>query len=89
MPHYAHIVPWRAPSELRAVKALFFSSPLAPDQQLQALHIVRSWAVRGRIPHSVEATAMLVEAVLNDIPSSPQLNARMVYSTAICRYLHN
>lgn len=45
--------------------------------------------VRGRLPHAIEATAILTEALLHDVPeTSSQLNVRLAYSTAICRYVY-
>lgn len=44
--------------------------------------------VRGRLPHAIEATAILTEALLHDVPETSQLNVRLAYSTAICRYVY-
>lgn len=45
------------------------------------------WKLRGNLPHSVDSTAYLTEAVLHDDPTANSPSAiRAVYSTAFCRY---
>ena len=45
------------------------------------------WKLRGKLPHVVESTGALTDAILHD---DSQINSttsiRAVYSTAFCRY---
>jgi len=59
-----------------------------------ALDIISMWRERGRLPHSIDATASLTEACMNDSHSitreeSPNTHSnnelRMLYSMAIIR----
>ncbi|KAF8475672.1 Las1-like-domain-containing protein [Kalaharituber pfeilii] len=84
----ARIVPWRTLSDLLWVKNAFYPGLDAPDQRYEALNMVRVWSVRGRLPHSIEATAMLTEAILHDRFGASQLNLQLTYSTAICRFVN-
>ncbi|KAI9794907.1 MAG: rRNA-processing protein las1 [Piccolia ochrophora] len=62
------ITPWRTPHELRSVRAqLFppFHAPL-PAERRAALDHIRAWRARGRLPPAIEATALLVDAILHD-----------------------
>lgn len=58
------IVPWIDWDEWMSVFSYIFSN--AAVQQRHALEIVSMWRCRGRIPHSVDMTASLVEVSLND-----------------------
>lgn len=44
--------------------------------------------MRARIPHSIESTALLTEAMLHDVGGASQLNLRLAYSTAFCRFVN-
>ena len=97
----ARIVPWRNPLDLVWVKNAFYPGPGSLDQRNDALvmvgssafhhfkdanvHQVQAWSVRSKLPHSIEATAMLTEAVIHDHASASQLHLQLSYSTAICR----
>ncbi|KAF8425125.1 Las1-like-domain-containing protein [Tirmania nivea] len=84
----ARIVPWRSPADLLWVKEAFYPGPDAPDQRYDALTMVQAWSVRGKLPHAIEATAMLTEAIMHDRPGASQLNLQLSYSTAICRFVN-
>jgi ribosomal biogenesis protein LAS1 len=81
--HHPRITAWRSTSELLEVRNALFDNL---DQRPWALAKVRAWTTRSRIPHAIEATSMLVDAVVHDIPNASQLHVRLAYSTAICRY---
>ncbi|RPB23768.1 Las1-domain-containing protein [Terfezia boudieri ATCC MYA-4762] len=84
----ARIVPWRSSADLLWIKEAFHPGPEAPDQRYDALTMAQAWSVRGKLPHSIEATAMLTEAIMHDRPGASQLNLQLSYSTAICRFVN-
>ena len=45
------------------------------------------WRNRGNLPHPVDATALLMEAVLTDEKNIlTDITMRLLYSSAYCRY---
>jgi ribosomal biogenesis protein LAS1 len=47
-----------------------------------------AWKLRGNLPHAVESTALLVEAILHhDIKSNSSFSIRAVYSAAFTRFV--
>ncbi|KAH8148340.1 uncharacterized protein LAJ45_07441 [Morchella importuna] len=82
------IVAWRTPADLLEVKAAFYPVSNGEDLRPMALAKVRAWISRTRIPHAIEATALLTEATLHDTSSHSALNSRLAYSTAICRFVN-
>ena len=51
---------------------------------------VYMWKLRGNLPHAVESTSYLTEAVLHDDPRINSPTAiRATYSTAFCRYFRD
>lgn len=47
---------------------------------------VEVWKLRGHLPHAVEATALLTDAILHDDASKNSVfSIRATYSVAFCR----
>ena len=47
---------------------------------------VEAWKLRGNVPHHVEATALLTDAILHDDAQSNSIfSIRATYSAAFCR----
>ncbi|KAI5790159.1 Las1-like-domain-containing protein [Geopyxis carbonaria] len=85
---HPRIVPWRTPTELAEVKNDFFPAQDTTDRRAHAVSKVRAWAVRGALPHSIEATALLTEATLHDVPGISDNVLRLAYSSAVCRFVN-
>lgn len=48
---------------------------------------VEAWKLRGNVPHHVEATALLTDAILHDDALHNSIfSIRATYSAAFCRY---
>mmetsp|Transcript_11526 Transcript_11526/g.11166 ORF Transcript_11526/g.11166 Transcript_11526/m.11166 type:complete len:578 (+) Transcript_11526:116-1849(+) len=86
------ILPWIDWEEWTVIKNDIFSNCLA--QQISALECVAVWRLRGKLPHSVESTAQLLEIGINDHPNGKvsygssirsENELRMQYSLAIVR----
>lgn len=45
------------------------------------------WVQRGNCPHLVESTAILISAMLNDVPGNSTYCVRAAYAAAFCRYV--
>ncbi|CAD6577761.1 MAG: rRNA-processing protein las1 [Alectoria sarmentosa] len=70
--------PWRDHSELLSVRKWFFpnsasSEPADPDLRRKACEQVSAWKLRGNLPHAVESTWLLTEAVLIDEKPAEQM----------------
>lgn len=47
---------------------------------------VEAWKLRGNVPHHVEATALLTDAILHDDAQTNSIfSIRATYSAAFCR----
>ena len=66
--HYT-ITPWRHPSDLVRVRNSLYT-PTTPDEQAHAIAQVAAWKLRGNVPHAVESTALLFDAMLFHARSS-------------------
>ena len=49
---------------------------------------MKAWLVRGRLPHAIESTAQLTDALLHDEVGGPQLVFQLAFATAICRFVN-
>ncbi|EEP80168.1 conserved hypothetical protein [Uncinocarpus reesii 1704] len=82
--------PWKERSQLVAVRDQFYP-PLdynGPDMRPQASALVWVWKIRGNLPHAVEATALLTDAILHDDASKNSIfSIRATYSSAFCRFV--
>ena len=83
---------WRNHIELIAVKTQLYkdiSSILegdGEDLRRTACDQISAWKLRGGLPHAVESTWLLTEAVLADeIPAVPGFAVKAGYVTAISR----
>ncbi|KAL5046005.1 Las1-like-domain-containing protein [Aspergillus fruticulosus] len=82
--------PWKTHSDLLAVRNQFYPPPEydGPDLRSQACATVSAWKLRGSLPHPVEATALLTDAILHDDASKNSLFAiRATYAAAFCRFV--
>lgn len=95
------ITPWRSHSELLSVRTAFYPSRNPSSDELDdqpsrgsntdherrtAVARVSVWVQRGNCPHSVESTALLVSAMLNDSRDNSAYAVRAAYSAAFSRY---
>ncbi|KAE8555825.1 rRNA-processing protein las1 [Talaromyces marneffei ATCC 18224] len=89
------ITPWRDESELLDVRSKFYppssaspSPPLLADQRSDACRIVEAWKLRGHLPHAVEATALLTDAILHDDSTHNSVfSIRATYAAAFSRFV--
>ncbi|KAJ5909115.1 hypothetical protein N7495_001797 [Penicillium taxi] len=82
--------PWKNKSQLLEVRAEFYPSPSyeGPDLRSHACALVEAWKLRGNIPHHVEATALLTDAILHDdVQRNSIFSIRATYSAAFCRFV--
>ncbi len=82
------IVPWRDWAEWDAVRAGLLGADAR--EAARAVGRVRAWQSRGRVPHSVEATATLVEIGLARAAAGgrSENELRLMYSMAIVRLVN-
>ncbi|KAJ9658560.1 rRNA-processing protein las1 [Coniosporium apollinis] len=89
------LTPWRDASELLVVREQFYPSGPAGNEDRRntaelrhAVNLVNVWKLRGHIPHAVESTALLVDAILHhDVEKNSVFDVRAVYSTAFARFV--
>ncbi|KAI9790704.1 MAG: rRNA-processing protein las1 [Peltula sp. TS41687] len=92
MPQFI-ITPWRDMSELVKARDQFYrrsssnSSSQTVDERREAVELVRAWKIRGQVPHAVESTGLLVDAMLNDTPNVSPWCIRAAYSIAFARFV--
>ncbi|KAI9846991.1 MAG: rRNA-processing protein las1 [Sclerophora amabilis] len=82
-------VPWKGRRDLLRVRGqLYRLNDSRQDERREAIDTVRAWKTRGDLPHLVESTALLVDALLNDdeARASPW-SIRSAYSTAFSRFV--
>ncbi|WEW61034.1 hypothetical protein PRK78_006523 [Emydomyces testavorans] len=67
--------PWKNHSQLVAVRDQFYPPPgyQGPDMRTEASALVWVWKVRGNLPHAVEATALLTDAIIHDDASKSSI----------------
>ncbi|KAI9768178.1 MAG: rRNA-processing protein las1 [Geoglossum simile] len=83
----AKLVLWRHHDDLLDVRSAFYPSPGGQDRRRDAVMTVRVWSVRGKVPHLIDSTSLLTEAVLNDVPGVSQRVVCLAYSAAFCRFV--
>ncbi|OKL58228.1 hypothetical protein UA08_06554 [Talaromyces atroroseus] len=83
------ITPWRNITELLDVRSKFYpSSSSASDSRSDACRVVEAWKLRGHLPHAVEATALLTDAILHDDAERNSVFAiRATYAAAFSRFV--
>ncbi|OJJ51020.1 hypothetical protein ASPZODRAFT_127016 [Penicilliopsis zonata CBS 506.65] len=82
--------PWKDESALLAVRNEFYPPPgyNGPDHRSHACKIVALWKQKGTLPHPVEATALLTDAILHDdAERNSVFSIRATYSAAFCRFV--
>ncbi|RDW63066.1 rRNA-processing protein LAS1 [Aspergillus mulundensis] len=82
--------PWKTHADLLSVRNQFYPPPTyeGPDLRATACAIVSAWKLRGTLPHTIEATALLTDAILNDDSSRNSVFAiRATYAAAFCRFV--
>ncbi|KAL3473081.1 Las1-like protein, partial [Aspergillus californicus] len=82
--------PWKSHADLLAVRNQFYPPPeyAGPDMRSHACATVGAWKIRGNLPHPVEATALLTDAILHDNAAENSLFAiRATYAAAFCRFV--
>ncbi|KAB8257934.1 ATP-NAD kinase-like domain-containing protein [Aspergillus pseudonomiae] len=82
--------PWKEQSELQSVRDHFYPPPMfdGPDMRSRACATVAAWKLRGNLPHPVEATALLTDAILHDDAKKNSIfSIRATYSAAFCRFV--
>ena len=83
------ITPWRTQRDLLEVREQLYH----PDEEgtvarRNAVNRVMAWKLRGNIPHAVESTALLIDAILHhEIKGNSIFSIRAVYSAAFCRFV--
>ncbi|CZT19889.1 uncharacterized protein RCC_05745 [Ramularia collo-cygni] len=91
------ITPWRTPSDLLGVRSQLYPAPTADPSsntttdRLQAVNRIMAWKLRGNLPHAVESTALLTDAILHHQQQSQSslssFSIRAVYSAAFTRFV--
>jgi ribosomal biogenesis protein LAS1 len=84
------ITPWRNRRELLGVRSTFYpsseiSKANSDKEQHEAVERVSVWVQRGNCPHSVESTALLVSAMLNETAGTSAYAMRAAYAAAFSR----
>ncbi|KAA6408531.1 MAG: cell morphogenesis Las1 [Lasallia pustulata] len=82
--------PWRNNTELLRVRECLYPSKDSTESDLRrkACNLIYAWKIRGLLPHAVESTAFLTDAVLHDnVDINSTFAIRAVYSTAFCRFV--
>ncbi|KAJ5587436.1 uncharacterized protein N7459_003201 [Penicillium hispanicum] len=81
---------WKNKSQLLDVRGEFYPPPAyeGPDMRSHACATVEAWKLRGNVPHHVEATALLTDAILHDDAQRNSIfSIRATYSAAFCRFV--
>ena len=80
--------PWRYIHELVEVRQCFYpnESTDGPDRRREGCDRVYLWTTRAEVPHSIEATALLVDAALHDAQNPLGSTNVATYCTAFARY---
>jgi ribosomal biogenesis protein LAS1 len=91
------ITPWRTHSDLLSVRQQLYSlntnsTPTQnqnqhqnanPDLRHRAVSRIMAWKLRGNLPHAVESTALLTDAILHhDLSINSIFSVRAVYARA-------
>jgi len=98
------ITPWRTQSDLLAVRQQLYSLNTNSshnqdpnqngnrdaylDLRHQAVSRIMAWKLRGNLPHAVESTALLTDAILHhDLSINSIFSVRAVYAAAFTRFV--
>lgn len=88
MPQYV-ITPWKFHTELVQVRREIYQlGDSNVDLRRHAIDWIAAWKQRGALPHAVESTALLVDAILHhDATINSSFSIRATYSAAFCRFV--
>ena len=94
------ITPWRTHSDLLAVRQQLYPFNTNTNQNQnethntnidlrhQAVSRIMAWKLRGNLPHAVESTALLTDAILHhDLSINSIFSVRAVYAAAFTRFV--
>lgn len=85
------VTPWRTQSDLLAVRQQLYNlneTPSGEGPRRAAVDRIMAWKLRGNLPHAVESTALLVDAILHhDLSVNSIFSVRAVYSAAFTRFV--
>ena len=83
------ITPWRTQADLLQVRQqLYGLDEPSTDTRRGAVDRVMAWKLRANLPHAVESTALLVDAILHhNIYGNSIFSIRAVYSAAFSRFV--
>jgi ribosomal biogenesis protein LAS1 len=83
------ITPWRHQADLLNVRQnLYNLNGSGTDLRRQTVDRVMAWKLRGNLPHAVESTALLVDAILHhNLAHNSIFSVRAVYSAAFTRFV--
>ncbi|WBW73307.1 Las1 pre-rRNA processing protein [Schizosaccharomyces osmophilus] len=80
------LVPWRSKEDFLFLMSCFYNEGQEeipdPSALFRGIEIVQSWSTRGRIPHSIEATAQLALSLL-----SSDASQKLSLSLSISRFV--
>lgn len=79
------LTPFKYPSELLSLYQQLYSKKI--EDQTCGVQIVRGYLTKGPIPHSIEITALLVDAKISDVPGC-DISSRLKYSTCIVKFVN-
>ncbi|KAJ5074092.1 hypothetical protein M0811_00720 [Anaeramoeba ignava] len=82
------IVPWKNQNEWNQVYSDIFSEQI--EKQQKALDQIAGWRFRGKIPHAVDITSLLILTLLKykNKKYSTELELRLELSTSIIRFVN-
>lgn len=85
------VTPWRTHQDLLDIRRQLYrldGFDTAPDTRDLAVQRVMAWKARGNLPHAVESTALLLDAVLHHRNTTNSVfSIRAVYSAAFTRFV--
>lgn len=80
------ITPWRFHTDLLQVRGQLYST--SSEERRHAVNRVMAWKLRGNLPHAVESTALLTDAILHhSVVGNSIFSIRAVYSAAFTRFV--
>lgn len=92
MSRHPKVVPWHSGSEISTLRDWFYPEQIAEyddiDTRRRAIARVKAYQTRGPVPESIESTANLMSALLNDDIYSDSQSVRLGYSMAIVRFVN-
>jgi ribosomal biogenesis protein LAS1 len=83
------VTPWRTHADLLAVREqLYPNTNTTEDLRSLAVSRIMAWKLRGNLPHAVESTALLTDAILHhDLTTNSIFSVRAVYAAAFTRFV--